>query len=131
MPEESCCFIAVFGKVNVVQHPVDGGVYPIPLSYCPAIGSGDRMLLFCLKDYPGYAWEAPGIGIVSETTQRNRAGGVYVDVCYEYKALNAPIKRDAVIGCLTAQEARQLMYPRLKTNWLRRIGDASARRLGL
>ena len=131
MPEESRSFIAVFGEPHAMQHPVDGGVYPIPLSYCPAIGEGDKVLLFCLKDYPGHSWEAPGIGIVNQTTQRSHNGCVFVDVLYAYHPLNTPIRRDAVMGCLTQQEARQLMYPRFKANWLRRIGDLSARRLGL
>ena len=131
MLQESHFFIAVFGRPHAIQHPVDGGVYPIPLSYCPEIGEGDKILLFCLREYPGYSWEAPGVGIVTQTAQRNHNGCAYVDIHYEYRALNAPIRRDAIMRCLTAQEARQLMYPRFKANWLRRIGESSARHLTL
>ncbi|MDM7939201.1 MAG: hypothetical protein QUS07_02535 [Methanothrix sp.] len=103
----------------------------MPLSYCPAIGEGDKVLLFCLKDYPGHSWEAPGIGVVNQTAQRSQSGCVYVDILYEYHPLKVPIRRETIMRCLTAQEARQLMYPRFKANWLRRIGDLSAKRLGL
>lgn len=124
-------FVAVFARTLALQHPVHGGVYRVPLSYCPDIRKGDKMLLFCLKDYPGHSWEAPGVGIVHQIAQTNHNGSVNVDVSYAYRAFAAPLRRDAVMDCLTSQEARQLMYPMLKTNWLRRIGDASGRRLGI
>ncbi|MDM8000382.1 MAG: hypothetical protein QUS33_10360, partial [Dehalococcoidia bacterium] len=97
MPEESRCFIAVFGESHAVQHPVDGGAYAVPLSYCPAIGEGDKVLLFCLKGYPGHSWEAPGIGVVNQTAQRSQNGCVYVDILYEYHPLKVPIRRETIM----------------------------------
>lgn len=127
MAEEPGRFIAVFARAHFAQHPVDGGVYPVPLAFCPHIGKGDKILLFCLKDYPGHRWEAPGVGLVTRTANRNHNGVMLTDVLYDYQALRTPIARQAILDCLTAAEARQIQYPRFKTHWLRRISLASAR----
>ena len=115
-------FIAVFGKKHAKEHPVDGGCYPIPRSFCPpGISKGDLILLFCLKDYPKYSWKAPFLGKVTQVKERE--GDVYVH--YEYKSLILPKDRGSILGCLEEGEKKQLRYPRLKCYWLSEIKPTS------
>jgi len=115
-------FLAVFGEKYANKHPVDGECYPVPRPYCPAaISENDKIVLFCLLDYPRYGWTVPGIG---EVTQREDSGDdVYVH--YRYKPIDPPIGRNALMDCLDDEETKQLKYPRLKCYWLREIKQAS------
>lgn len=115
-------FLAVFGAKHAATHPVHGGCYPVPLSFCPTtISEGDKIVLFCLRDYPEYGWTAPGIG---EVIWREHSGhDVYV--YYQYKPIDPPIRRQALMNCLNDEERKQLKYPRLKCYWLCEIEQSS------
>jgi hypothetical protein len=121
-------FIAVFGEKYASKDPVNGGCYPVSRRFCPStISEGDKMLLFCLKDYPGHSWEAPGIGEVT----RMAVHGGNINVYYKYGLTIPPIKRRAIWNCLTPSERKQLQYPRLPTYHLREISHSSAKCIGM
>lgn len=131
MTEEPGRFIAVFGPAHMALHPVEGGVYPVPLAFCPHIDKGDRILCFCTKKYPVHGWTAPGFGVVTKIANRMNANGTpTVDIRYEYKSLNPPVTRDHIMKCLTPRERRQIQYPNVQTHWLRRIELTSAQCIG-
>lgn len=115
-------FLAVFGEKYANEHPVDGECYPVPRSYCPpVISENDKIVLFCLLDYPGYGWTASGIGDIT----RREDSGDDVYVYYRYRPMDPPISRDALMDCLDDEERKQLKYPRLKCYWLCEIKQAS------
>ena len=115
-------FLAVFGEKYAKTHPVHGGCYPVPRSFCPpGISEGDKIVLFCLRDYPVHGWTAPGIGKVI----RIQHSASSIDVHYEYRPMEPPIGRSAIMDCLNNNERKQLKYPRLKPHWLREIEKAS------
>ena len=115
MVGEQRYFIASFGKKYADEHPVDGGCYPVPPSYCPAgISKGDWILLYCTGTYPRHNKETPGLGEV--THKEEREGHVFV--YYKYKPLVPPKKRVAINDCLTEEEKRKFRRPDWKPNWL-------------
>jgi hypothetical protein len=115
-------FIANFGEKFAVNHPVDGGCYPVPACYQDAkvISEGDIMLLCCWaghKDlYKGDCW---GLGKVTSKEERQ---GTY-DVFYKWKQLISPIGHDTICGCLEAENLakRFRMGAASAPNWLFKI----------
>jgi len=112
-------FFAVFGDPSAEKPEVDSGYYP-HRGYISSLDMipGDIMLLYCTEFYAKHAMEAPGIGMVINTTEEC--------VYYQYFPLDRPV------GWYTIKEsledyANRLQNLGLKGNWLFEIDSTSFR----
>lgn len=116
------CFIANFGDKDPMN-PVDGGHYPVPsyFSDTKAVSPGDLLLLVCWGGHKGLYGDAWGLGAVTNKIE-HQEGFV---IQYKYMAFGSPIKRAAILNCLTPLEAKKFKVPHYKPNWLIKIGHSS------
>lgn len=109
-------FFAVFGEPDD-KPKVNGGYYP-HRGYISSLGMmpGDVMLLYCSGFYAKHYMEAPGIGIVLNTTEEC--------VYYQYFPVEPPVSWYTVKESLKNYSNR-LQNLSLKGNWLFEIDKTS------
>ena len=110
-------FFVAFGRTHSNRHPVEGGCYPHSRGYVSSqqVAPGDVMLLHCVRGYPEFDQEAPGIGVVIKIEPREGQEVIF----YQYLPLNKPVDWNTLK--VSIKELRDCTNFSLKGNWLRRI----------
>lgn len=111
-------FFALFGDPTAGKPKVETGSYPHK-GYISSLNMipGDVMLLYCAGSYHTHFMEAPGIGIVLDTTEDC--------VSYQYFPLDQPVGWDTIKESLKKYTNR-LQVLLTKGNWLWEIDDSAA-----
>jgi hypothetical protein len=112
-------FFAVFGEPGAEKPRIDNGHYPHK-GYISSLGTvpGDVILLYCTGFYAEHFMEAPGIGIVLDTSEE--------EVYYQYLPFKRPVDW-LIIKESLKDYTNRLQNLSLKGNWLFEISSASFR----
>ena len=112
-------FIAIFGDpVPPLKDRVQSGIYHPAPKFSPfQTAPGDVLLLYCTGGYDEYSMQAPGIGIVLETSKDA--------VQYRYLPLSRSISKEAIERGLEKSDADKFANRRFSSFWLFQISRDS------